>query len=355
MCKARFLPSLHLLLFVSLVLASCKDAGELLDLAKNPPKRERIDAARMGLNNFFVDENFGSIEEQYREIRDELGIKHIRILLAWTDAVQPSPSAEANYSFFDKIIRSAPEGVDLLVVLAHCPSWMRDSSNWIGNNPRRTWIERWLRPTVMRYRADSELSGPIVGWEVWNEPNLSRLTQDTVLGLDQVANYVELLNYAHRDIRRLDPGRLIVLAASESINQRFPENLNYNKELRRYGAEKLVDVWNIHYYSTNFESLVASGGVADFLNDLPIPVWITESGERGPTNQLSYVETAWPFLRKEAPGIDRIYYYEFSSSDALDENYGLKNNSPDYPTSDLYNHLFEGRTLSKMGEFQTRR
>lgn len=321
-------------LSISLSLSACGDAADLLDLALDPPERKPIDTNRMGVNNFFVDSEFGTIEEQWSEIKNTLRIKHVRVLLAWTTGVQPSPEAEPNYSFFDNILSTIPSGMDVVVVLAHTPSWMANPSNWSSGNARATWVNRWLRPTVSRYAS----VGSIIGFEVWNEPDLTVVPSDTALGLEDPANYAEMLALSSNVIRESAPGKLVVLAATKSIQQNFPTALRYNKELQKLGAESLVDVWNVHYYGSSWESVVTSNGVADFLNGLSVSsLWITESGEKGPNNQLAYVETAWPYLREKVPGIDRIYYYQFGETvTPVENNYGLRTVDPAFPISDLY-------------------
>lgn len=328
----RFTFFLTLCFSLCVSMLACTDAKELLDLALNPPGRHPVDQSRVGVNNFFVDSEFGSIKQQYREIKDTLGLKFVRVLFAWTDAVQPSPNSPANYSFYDQIMANVPPGVDVLIVLAHTPSWMTDPANWIQGNPRLTWIEKWLKPTVRRYAS----SGGITGWEVFNEPNLLLVPSDSALGLEDPANYMELLRLGSTAIRSIDPSRFVVIAATESINQKFPNNLDYNKALRDMGAESLVDIWNIHYYSKNFEQVVTSNGIGKFLNGLTLPIWITESGQTGPNNQLAYAETVWPFLRDEVPGIDRIYWFQYGETGPIETNTGLKTTDPAFPVSDLY-------------------
>ena len=46
------------------------------------------------------------------------------------------------------------------------------------------------------------------------------------------------------------------------------KTLNYNKDLRNLGAEAFVDVWGVHYYSKNFETVVTKNGVGDFFGSL---------------------------------------------------------------------------------------
>lgn len=317
------------------ITVACSDAGDLVGLAFDPPSRKPIDQSKVGVNSFFVESGFGSISEQYRDISQTLGLRYVRVLFTWSDGVQPTPSSARNYSFYDQIIAQIPPGVDVVIVLAHTPSWITDSNNWIGGNPRTTFVEEWVKPTVARYAGRPG----IIGWEVWNEPDFTVVSSDAALGLEDPDNYFELLNTAAPAIRNIDPTRLVLNAATRSIQQNFPTNLNYNKRLVELGANFLVDVWNVHYYGSRYESVVTSNGVADFLNGLGKPVWITESGEQGPNNQLAYAEVAWPFLIEKVPSIDRIYIYEYASNAPLSENWGLRTGDESFPVSDLYVNL----------------
>ncbi len=318
-----------------MIAASCSDAKDLLDIGLNPPERKPINISQMGVNNFFVDQEFGSITKQFTEIRDTLGLRHVRVLFAWTSAVQSSRSATPNYSFYDRIIEAIPSGVDVVIVLAHTPNWMTNSANWINGNPRATFVEEWVKPTVARYAGRPG----IVGWEIWNEPDFAQVSSDTVLELDDPENYVELLALSSTVVRTLDPTRLVVGAATRSIQQNFPETLDYNKRMKDLGAENFLDVWGVHFYGTNYETIVTNSGVADFLNSLSVSIWVTESGEQGPNEQLAYVETAWPFLQEEVPGIDRFYYFQYGAPDPIAVNYGLVTTDPAFPVSDLYVYL----------------
>lgn len=319
-----------------ITLAACdSEQRRLIDLALDPPKRETIDTSRVGVNNFFVDSQFGGIATQYSDIKNNLGIKHVRVLLAWTNDVQSSPKSAPNFSFYDNILNNIPAGVDVLPVIVHTPDWMANSSNWVAGNPRLTWVEKWLRPVINRYK---NVPG-IVGWEVWNEPDDITLASDSVLGLTDPANYFELLSLSSGVIRATDPSSLVVVAATRAINQEHPLRINYNQALLELGAVNLVDVWNIHYYGEQFENVVKDNGVKNLLNAIPRPTWITESGQQMPDQQLAYVETAWPFIRREISSIDRIYYYEYASPSPLASNFGLRTNDPGQPVSDLYVYL----------------
>jgi len=196
-------------------------------------------------------------------------------------------------------------------------------------------VERWVRPTVAR----SAGRRGIVGWEIWNEPDQALLPQDVALELNQVENYVELLKKAVPVVRTLDPTRLVVGAATRSIQQNYPRTLEYNKRMKELGVEELVDIWNIHYYGEQYENVVRNGGVADFLNDISKPNWVTEIGETNPDKQLAYAERTIPFLTEKVDNLERFYWYQFTSTEPLDSNYGLRNPSRTKPISDLYRKL----------------
>ena len=310
---------------------SSSDLEKLIE-SVDTPDRKPLTKSTIGVNNFFVNSEFGDIDAQYSDIKGTLGVNYVRVLFAWTNDVQPSPDEAAFVGFYDEIINNAPAGVDLLIVVAHTPSWMTDSANWVNGNPRKTFVERWLKPLVKRYAGNPR----VIGWEIWNEPNLTVVDSDTALGLDQAENYYELLTLGASAVRANDPGKKVVMAATESINQKYPNNLTYNKKLSQLGAASVTDIWNIHYYSDNYENVTVSGGIGDFLNGVGIPVWVTESGKKQPIGQLEYTERTWPFLKEEVSSIERFYYYEYCSSAALTENYGLRTADSTNPISDLY-------------------
>lgn len=330
--KGGLLARLLVALIAVALLAGC-DSGGLIGLAFSPPSRKPIDPSITGVNNFFVNREFGNISQQYSDIRDNLKLKYVRVLLAWTDGVQGSPSAAPDYSFYDSILNNIPPGVEVLVVLSHVPNWMTNPANWTsGGDPRRTFVDRWVKPTAQRYANN----GRIVGWEIWNEPDNATLDADLALSLEDPAKYVEMLAQASAAIRSIQPRKLVINAATESIQQTFPSHLNYNKKMKEFGAEDYVDVWNVHYYGKGFESVVTSNGVASFLNGISRPIWVTESGEQGPNNQLAYVETAWPFLKDKISNIERFYYYQYSGIEPAAQNYGMRTPDPAFPISDLY-------------------
>jgi len=331
----RFVSSL--ILFALLVLGSaCNKVDEALDVV-GEPNRKTIDVSRLGANAFVNDGRFGSINAQFRELRDRLGIRHVRVLFAWTDGVQPTPSSSLNFSFYDDILDGLPSDMDALIILTDLPSWMTNPANWVGGNPRRTFVDKWVKPAAERYSRYAR----VTGFQIWNEPNDTANPDNNTLDVTtSPENYVELLSRAENVIR--NAGRkLVVSAATTAINQNYPESLNYNRGMRDAGALEVLDIWGMHYYGKQFENVKRDGGVADFFGGITKPVWVTESGAQGVNSQLAYGEQVWPFLRDEIPQIERIYQYQFTEATPSDVSYGMRTLDGDFPVSDLYIHLNE--------------
>lgn len=322
---------------LSLNLLSC-NSSEIEDAIESfeDVPRKTINTDELGTNAFANDRRFGSIEQQFSEVKSTLRLNSVRLLFNWDNNVQPSPGAGINFSFYDDIVEALPAGMDAIVVLTGVPGWMSDSSNWINGNPRTTFVELWVKKVAARYAGRSR----IIGWQIWNEPNMFA-NQDNVL-LDLAANpanYVQMLQQAFSAIRAISPSKLVISAATTAINQNYPETLNYNRAMRDAAVTSFCDIYAIHYYGRQYENLRRSGGVADYLNGVDKEIWVTESGEMGINNQLTYAEQTWPLLRDEVGGIRRIYQYQFTEAGDANSTYGLRNLTPGLELSDLYIYL----------------
>jgi hypothetical protein len=320
------------LLLLSFCLLSCNTSvDDLIDIIDVP--RKDIDTSRMGVNAFANDARFGSIQSQMLEVRDTLDLSYVRILFSWTNAVQPTPGSTINFSFFDDLVAAVPAGVDALIVVTGLPSWMGNSANWVENNPRTTFVENFVRPIINRYKGNAR----IVGWQIWNEPNMVANGDNVTLDIATApANYVEMLARASNVAKSLTPSKLVVSAATTAINQNYSETLEYNRSLRDAGMQAFIDVYAIHIYGKQYENIVRDGGIRDYLNGLSKPIWVTESGAQGVTSQLAYCEEMWPFLIDRVNGLQRFYYYQLTEATPAAATYGLRNLDAGSAISDLY-------------------
>lgn len=335
--KGRVMVSKRLFGFVALVLlvlvSACNSSvvDDALDLIDGVP-RKTINTDILGVNSFANDGRFGSPSAQYEEVRSVLRLRYIRVLAHWDSLAQPSKGASINFSFLDTLMSAIPAGVDALLIISGTPDWMSNAANWTDGDPRKTFVEEWLRPVVRRYRNNSR----VIGFQVWNEPNQDNQHNRDLGLVSDGSRYVDVLRYSAETIRNFAPTKLVVTAATTAINQNFPSSLDYNRAMRDAGAQQYADVWAIHYYGKQYENLVRPGGVRDFVNGLSLPIWVTESGAQGVNNQLAYGEEVWHYLVEQMPSVQRIYVYQHTEATPPESTYGLRNISQDVPVSDLY-------------------
>lgn len=297
---------------------------------------QEIDTSLLGLNAFVNDSRFGTIHEQFQEIKNVLGIRRVRVLFAWNDDVQAHRNAQPDFSFYDEIARSIPRGVEAIAVLTHLPSWMNDQQNWINGDPRKTFARLWVRKVAERYRRKRRIKG----FQIWNEPNSPAFLENDLLNLSSdPENYIKLLKHSRRALHRAAPRKLLIMGATTALNQNYPDTLRYNQALVDLGVERLLDVYSFHYYSTHYENLIRPDNIVDFLTSLSLPLWLTEIGERGVNDQKDYFEETLPLLVQLVPGLERYYVYQFAEDSPAESTYGLRNLTPGAELSDFYIYL----------------
>ena len=327
----------HILLLILLSLffsATTAPAQELRASAFDLFPRGQINTSLLGVNAFANDPRFGTARAQFRQVKRGLRLKFVRVLVNWNDQLQPSPQSPINFSFNDSVLKSLPPGMDAILVVNGLPSWMENSANWVDGDPRKTLLKLWFEQVISRYAS----YGRVRGFQIWNEPNDTGNPENVFLGFSaDAAVYRDFLATASSAVRTLAPGKLVISAATTAIAQNYPSTLDYNQKLKDLGVESLVDVFAAHYYGSHYETLLF-GGVAGFLSGLKVPVWITEIGEKGINAQLSYMQTTMPLLLDLVPGIQRVYYYQFTEATPPESTYGLRNLSSQ-PTSDLFRWL----------------
>ena len=128
--KTNRIRNLVYILMITLLLG-CK-ASDVEDVIDNTDivtgvERKPIDTQRLGVNAFVNDSRYGSIQGQFLEVRDQLKLSFVRVLFNWDSNVQPTPTSEINFSFYDDIVAALQNGVDALVVVTGLPNWMSDT------------------------------------------------------------------------------------------------------------------------------------------------------------------------------------------------------------------------------------
>ncbi|MBI2964199.1 MAG: hypothetical protein HYY35_10630 [Deltaproteobacteria bacterium] len=317
------------LLVAALAVSACGlhgDVGDLGDLIFG--NGGDVPREQLGVQNEFFGNPKGGPAAQAADIRNTLGLRHIRTSFFFDESFLPSEGASPNFSRFDTILAAIPPDTDLLPILAYAPRWLANRADW-----KDVFVDRYVIPLLDRYGGD----GRIVGWEIWNEPDAfcnGRVAPPGVLDCSP-RDYVDLVARVAPEIRRRSGG-LVVGGATTSINQSFPSHFDYNKDMVNAGLLPLIDVYTFHWYGSQLEKLTF-GGIADFLNDTGMLVWCTESGEQGSTRQLQHAEDVFPALDDEIDHLERIYVFTYFDGAGSADTFGLV--SAEGIESDLYQFL----------------
>ena len=288
----------------------------------------KIPRDKLGVQDEFVGTPKGGPADQGNDIRNTLGVRHIRSSFFFDEGYLPSEGANPNFARFDAIVAAIPPDTDLLVILAYAPGWLANRADW-----KDVFINRYVVPVLDRYGND----GRIGGFEIWNEPDgfcNGNVAPRGVLDCSP-EDYVDLVARVEPEIRART-GAPVVAAATTSINQSFPDKFNFNKAMVGAGLLNFVDVYNFHWYGSQLEKLTF-GGIADFLNGTGKPVWCTESGQRGSTSQLGHASEVFPALDDDIKRLERIYVFTYFDGLGPDNTYGLV--AQNGVESDLYQYL----------------
>ncbi len=288
----------------------------------------KIPRDKLGVQNEFVTNAKGDAGAQGADIRNTLGLRHIRTSFYFDEGFLPTEGSSPNFARFDMVMAAIPPDTDVLPILAYAPGWLANRSDW-----KTVFVNRYVIPVLDRYGSDKR----VAGWEIWNEPDGFCNGRVAPAGTLQctAADYVDLVARVAPEIRKRSSAP-VVAAATTSINQSFPDHFNYNKDMVNAGLLPLVDVYNFHWYGEQLEKLTF-GGIGDFLNGTGKPVWCTESGERGSTNQRGHADDVFPSFDDQIDRLQRIYWFTYFDGESQSTTYGLV--SSEGIESDLYQYL----------------
>lgn len=295
------------------------------------PKKEDFEIGdKFGLNAFFNTKLFnGSLSEQSNDIRNELGVKHVRVLFHWDNSIQNDKRSKCFFGFYDDILKNLEDDMQALVVLTGVPDWVENEED------KHACFIKYCSEVMERYKDEEK----IIGYQIGNEPNSSSFPENVILDLVRnPRNYVRLLHDAYFACKEINYNKKIVSAATTSIVQNYPDTLDYNKEMHKSELWPCCDYIGVHYYGDrDFINFYRPNGIYSFLKGIDFPIWITEIGEEKFNNHLKYARTVIPHLFKKLPNLERIYWYQYDGN-GVTERFGIRNSLTD-AISGLYNYL----------------
>jgi hypothetical protein len=266
------------------------------------------------------------------ELATQAGFDTIVQVFPWRD-LNPRPDYY-DWSAADSMVSVAQaERLDLVVRLDMPPFWATRADPAGLPFELEAYLD-FVAAVAARYR------GYIVGYMVWNEPNLAEEWGGWVA---QPAQYVDVLCRAHAIIRRADPDALVIAAGMAPTNEFSPRAMDDREFLRQMmaaGGSKCFDVLAAHDYGYGLPPDDPHGAHAGLnlarLIDLhkvlgearaSQPIWITELGYTvqpglhphvSLDDQAAYLAGAFERVRREWPWISMftVWNLSYTSLDA---------------------------------------
>ena len=269
-----------------------------------------------------------------------------------------------NWEFPDAVVRGAEyHGLRVVARLDQCPTWA--TSEGQGHCPSDLLAEYgdFVEAVARRYR------GRIVGYIIWNEPNLAREWGGK---RPDPAAYVALLKEAYTRIKAADPGALVIsagLAPTNDVGDRAVDDRIFLRGMYEAGAKEYFDVLGGHPYGFayppddpagahegfNFARLADLRQIMVEYGDGDKPVWATEMGwtteahgERAwqqvtPEEQADYLVAAFEKARREWPWLEMMAVWNLGDglkgSEGEEEKWGYRLLDPDGSPRPAYQAL----------------
>lgn len=280
---------------------------------------------RHAVHTLFVDETIA-------DLAVAAGFDTIVQVLPWRD-VHPAPS-HFDWAAADALVQTVRRrGLNLVLRLDMPPAWA------VQNDPTGLPFDLagygdFVTAVASRYR------GEILGYVIWNEPNLAAEWSRSGGDLEDhwarfdgwvadPADYVGVLGVAFRRIRAADPQALVVgggLAPTNEISPRAVDDRIFLEQLWAAGMADCLDVLAVHAYGFGL-SPEAPDEIHNNLNlgriaqmheimqaaGVDKPVWITELGYTvvdGNQPAVSEAQQAAYLLAAEARAADEWTWVE---------------------------------------------
>lgn len=266
------------------------DSGEKTAVSPNNIISANPAAPRYAVHTLFIDETIA-------DLAVEAGFDTIVQVLPWRD-VQLAPG-QFEWAGADALVETVRQrGLNLVLRLDMPPAWAAQTDP-AGLPFDLVAYAEFVTAVASRYR------GKILGYIIWNEPNLAAEWSRSGGNLEahwamfdgwvaDPADYVGVLGVAFRHIRAADPQALVVgggLAPTNETSPRAVDDRVFWQQLFAVGMAECVDVLAVHAYGFGL-SPDAPDDIHNNLNlgrivqvreimeaaDVAKPVWITELG-----------------------------------------------------------------------------
>jgi hypothetical protein len=249
--------------------------------------------------------------------------------------VEPSRGV-FDFSLLDQYVALAQQNnVQIIYVLGNTPQWAatdpQSPSNEVlpGASSTLKDVQDWadfVQKVATRYK------GKIVGYEVWNEADL------TGYWIGSVTDMLQLAKIAYSSIKQIDPAATVLAPSLVAGNGR-----EWLQQYLAAGGDQFTDAIAYHLYTTSLapeDAVPFMQSVLAIAKQYNLPVWDTEVGF-GPWGTMSDAEgaayLARTFILHAANGVTHTMWYAWDDRGPWVHLYLVQ---PDLTTPTLAGHAF---------------
>jgi len=294
------------------------------------PVPEQDHKFRLAAHTLFLDEPIAKLAV-------EAGFDTIVQVFPWRD-LNPQPDVYAWQAADDMVAVAQKSRLELVVRLDMPPLWATRADP-AGLPFALNAYLNFVEATAARYQ------GRILGYIVWNEPNLAVEWGGWVAEPKQ---YVEVLCQAFTRIRKVDPQAIVIaagLAPTNEFSYRAMDDRAFLQQMMAHNAARCFDVLSVHDYGYGLppdDAYGAHGGLnlARLIDLREIllaahasqPVWITELGYTiqpglhphvSADDQANYLLESFQRVRAEWPWVEMFTVWNLSYNGSDEEMQGF--------------------------------
>ncbi|HTP10577.1 MAG TPA: hypothetical protein VMP08_20125 [Anaerolineae bacterium] len=283
------------------------------------------------------------LDEPIAQLAVKAGFDTIIQVFPWRD-LQPRPDVYAWQAADDMVATAHKYDLDLVVRLDMPPYWA------VRTDPAGLPFELdayldFVSAIAARYQ------GRILGYIIWNEPNLAEEWGGWVAEPEQ---YVDVLCQAFARIREADPQAKVIaagLAPTNEFSYRAMDDRAFLQQMLSHDAMRCFDVLAAHDYGYGLspeDAHDAHGGLnlarLIDLHEIMLqakatqPIWITELGytiqpglhpDVSPADQADYLLGAFERVRTDWPWVGMFTVWNLSYTGGDEEMQGFSIINPD--------------------------
>jgi plastocyanin len=166
---------------------------------------------------------------------NELGVRFVVHQFSWYHFEREK--GRYKWEIIDRAINDMSRaGLKVILHPVHTPEWLADEQGQMRDPAE---FEKMMRTVSARYK------GKVVGYQIWNEPNLAREVGKFVIS----ARYAEILKAGYRGVKAADPRAVIITAALTPTGVNDPEiavdDVTFLRRMYAYNGGELKGYFDV--------------------------------------------------------------------------------------------------------------